>query len=252
MKRYIFTILIIVFLSNVSFAQNNATNFITEDCNGVMHNLFDSLDAGNVVVIAWVMPCAPCATYAGYAYDAAQFWNVSSGNEEVDFYLVDDYANTSCSNLVAWGNNFDMPLSTTFSSVDISMTDYGSVGMPKVVVLAGSSHTVYYNENDDKISYTGVFSAIENAMMISNINQYPQEKMKLSVSPNPTNEFLNIYYDSWNESFDIRFEIINVLGESVASIYNTDIIDVSFLESGLYFLNVHSKSRKQTIRFVVN
>ena len=252
MKRYIFTILIIVFLSNVSFAQNNATNFITEDCNGVMHNLFDSLDAGNVVVIAWVMPCGPCATYAGYAYDAAQFWNVSSGNEDVDFYLVDDYANTSCSNLVAWGNNFDMPLSTTFSSVDISMTDYGSVGMPKVVVLSGSTHTVYYNENDDKISYTGVFSAIENAMMISNINQSSQEKIQLSVSPNPANEFLNIYYDSWNDSFYIRFEIINVLGESVASMCNTDIIDVSFLESGLYFLNVHSKSRKQTIRFVVN
>ena len=54
----------------IAFAQ--ATDFTTDDCNGVTHNLFDSLDAGNVIVIAWAMPCFSCIAPSLSAYSAVQ------------------------------------------------------------------------------------------------------------------------------------------------------------------------------------
>ena len=145
MKKIRILILCVIY-STCVFAQNTATNFVTDDCSGVTHNLFDSLNVGNVVVIAWVMPCGPCAALAYDAYSAVQDWK--NLGYEVDFYLVDDFANTSCANLVGWGNTNNMPLSTFFSSSDISMSDYGSNGMPKVVVLRPfvSNYNVVYND----------------------------------------------------------------------------------------------------------
>ena len=81
-------LLIFILFSVVSVAQT-ATDFTTDDCNGVSHNLFDSLDVGNVIVVAWVMPCGGCITYAQYAYNAVQNWAVTHPGQ-VDFYLVDD------------------------------------------------------------------------------------------------------------------------------------------------------------------
>ena len=55
MKKYIFKILLLMFVTNISFAQPTATDFTTDDCDGVSHNLFDELNDGNVIVISWVM-----------------------------------------------------------------------------------------------------------------------------------------------------------------------------------------------------
>ena len=109
-------ILLLLFVLNYSvYSQNNATDFTTEDCNGVMHNLFDSLDAGNIIVISWVMPCGPCATYTLPAYNAVQSFSLTHPGI-VDFYLVDDYANTACASITNWASNYNMPIHTAFSS----------------------------------------------------------------------------------------------------------------------------------------
>ena len=248
-----------IFLVNLSFAQN-ATDFTTDDCNGVTHNLFDSLDAGNVVVIAWVMPCGPCATYASYAYDAVQSFNTSHPGK-VDFYLVDDFANTTCMSLVNWGSQNGMPLNTTFSSADISMSDYGTNGMPKVVVLGGNDHIVYYNINNAQINFNDVQVAINNALSGTPLNVYKEEEdhFNLSCFPNPANNFLNINY-TVNKIKDVKFEIFNIMGEIVFrsdedhSLLSADSylkIDVSYLETGVYFLTSYSTSGIETISFVV-
>ena len=143
------TLFITLSLISVGIVFAQATDFTTDDCNGVTHNLFDSLDAGNVIVISWVMPCGPCATYTLPAYAAVQSF-ASSHPGQVDFYLVDDYANTACPTLVNWGISNSMSINTAFSSSSINMSDYGSSGMPKVVVLGNANHSVFYNENDDK------------------------------------------------------------------------------------------------------
>ena len=115
MKKYILTSLIFLFLASFSFAQM-ATDFTTNDCNGVSHHLFDELDNGDIIVICWVMPCVPCATYAGYASDAVQSF-VTSHPGRVKYYLADDYANTACSNIDAWADNYLLTTDASFCIV---------------------------------------------------------------------------------------------------------------------------------------
>ena len=77
MKKYIFKSLLLMFFANISFAQKTPTDFTTDDCNGVSHNLFDELNDGNVIVISWVMPCGPCGSIALDACSAI-FFGLSS------------------------------------------------------------------------------------------------------------------------------------------------------------------------------
>ena len=258
MKQYILMLFCVFSFSSALFAQN-ATDFTTDDCNGISHSLFDSLDAGNVIVIAWVMPCGACAIYGKYAYDAAYSFALSHPGR-VDFYLVDDYANTSCSNLVNWGNSNQMPLNTAFSTSAISMSDYGDNGMPKVVVLGGVNHSVYYNMNDNQINFIDVQSAINTALGSPSYISEHEEVLGLSTFPNPTNGLLNINYEVKNLN-SISFEIVNVLGENLLSIYEGNsfslgarkkIIDISSLETGVYFLNIYSGFKVKTTRFIVS
>ena len=250
MKKYILKSLLVLFVANVSFSQTTATDFTANDCNGVSHHLFDELDNGNVVVISWVMPCSPCATYSLPAYSAVQSF-ASSHPGRVHFYIADDALSPiygSCSSLPTWGNSNSMPNSTFFQSADVNMNGYGVSGMPKVVVLGRSQHTIFYNQNNTNPTFSGVQNAIDSALftnyvptwdclngscidsgngngiyadsltcvancITNDITNFTHNDI-LSVFPNPTNDFLNISYQVVPGE-DINFEIINILGETV-------------------------------------
>ena len=93
-----------IFISlNLQVVAQTATNFTEEDCNSNSHTLFDELDEGKIIVIAWVMPCGSCSYFGSHAYDAVQTFTETHPGK-VEFYLTDDYANTSCSNISSWGN----------------------------------------------------------------------------------------------------------------------------------------------------
>lgn len=250
-------LLLLLFILNYSvYSQNNATDFTTEDCNGVIHNLFDSLDAGNVIVISWVMPCGPCATYTLPAYNAVQTFS-STHPGLVDFYLADDYANSSCTSIANWAINYNMPNHTAFSSSAINMLDYGSLGMPKVVVLGGEDHTVFYNENDDKINYAAVEMAINNALTPSVVSNIATSS--INVFPNPASKTLNITFTEENFINFKSLEIKNIYGKAIESYSFKNLesyldnlkIDISHLENGTYFLSFLSGKNKTVAKFVV-
>ncbi len=253
MKKYILKSLLVLFVANISFAQTTATDFITNDCNGITHNLFDSLDAGNVIVICWVMPCSPCATYAGYASDAVQSFATSHPGR-VKYYLADDYANNTCSYLSGWASNYNIATDAFFSTTDLDMLDYGTVGMPKVVVLGKNTHTIYYNENDNKTTQIGVENAITLALTSSTgIDEQAENNLNLTAYPNPTTGTINVEY---NSQTPVQFDVINMLGENVLS-QNTDntkntTIDVSKLTKGLYFLQMTTDSKTTSLKFTLN
>ena len=246
--------IITAILTSLGFAcaQTTATDFTTNDCDGISHNLFDELDNGNVIVIAWVMPCGPCATYTIPAYSAVQSFATSNPGQ-VHFYLVDDFANTACATLTNWGNSNNMPLNTTFSSSDISMGDYGTNGMPKVVVLGGSDYTVFLNKNDNKINFPGVQGAINDALNAPlEIEQVGENNFELVTYPNPVNNILNISTTK-DPSETITFSVIDALGKTVIQGEKlTTSIDVSSLNNGNYFLKVSSEKSSESIPFVVN
>ena len=252
MKKTLMIILVILTSLGFVYAQTTATDFTTNDCNGTSHTLFDELDNGDVIVIAWVMPCNPCATYTLPAYSAVQSFATSHPNQ-VHFYLVDDYANTTCATLTSWGNSNNMPLSTTFSSSDISMNDYGTNGMPKVVVLGGTSHTIFLNKNDDKINFSGVQGAINDALNAPlSIEQIKESHFKLSTYPNPANNTLNVSFAKTNTG-SVVYSILDVSGKVVVQENElTPTIDISALNNGNYFLKVSSETTTESIPFVVN
>ena len=101
MKKLSIAILTIL-CSGISFAQTTATDFTTNDCAGVSHTLFSELDAGKIIVAAFVMPCGSCSAPSLAAYNAVQSYAISNPNT-VYFYLVDDAANTTCASLTSWG-----------------------------------------------------------------------------------------------------------------------------------------------------
>ena len=253
MKKTLMIITAILTTLGFAFAQTTtATDFTTDDCNGVSHHLFDELDNGNVIVIAWVMPCLTCATYGLPAYTAVQTF-ATSDSGRVHFYMADDNGTTACSTITNWAIAEVMPLSTTFSSSDIDMTDYGDYGMPKVVVLGGNDHHIYYNNNDNKITFLSVQAAINDALNAPlGIEQAGENNFQLSSYPNPVNNMLNVSYTK-DQSEKITFNIIDVLGKIVIQEKElTTSIDVSSLKNGNYFLKVSSKTSSESIPFSVN
>ena len=144
-------ILLLSFIAFNGFSQTTATDFTQLDCNQVSHNLFTELNAGKVVVITWVMPCYLCVDGANAGWQAAQTFATSNPGK-VLYYLVDDFGDNTCSDLSAWitANNVaggSPPVRFENVGKPINMNDYGSGGMPKVVVVGGPSHYVYFNEN---------------------------------------------------------------------------------------------------------
>jgi len=260
MKKILLINALFCFSVGIIYAQTTATDFTTNDCNGISHQLFTDLDAGNVIVIGWVMPCGPCATYTIPAYSAVQSFSASHPGR-VHFYLVDDFANTACGTLVNWGNSNNMPLNTAFSSSDISMSDYGTNGMPKVVVLGGNDHLVYLNKNDDKINFTDVQTAINDALSAPlAVEQSVSNEFEISSYPNPVNNVLNVSYSSIKSAI-INFTIVDALGRVILTVEDNPSfsvgksiksINVSTLDNGNYFLKISSESVVESMPFVVS
>jgi hypothetical protein len=253
MKKTLMIITAILTTLGFAFAQTTATDFTTNDCNGVSHTLFDELDNEKVIVIAWVMPCTSCATYAGYASDAVQSFATSHPGR-VKYYLADDYGNSTCSYLSGWAANYNITTDAIFSDAILNMTDYGTNGMPKVVVLGKNTHTIYYNENDNKTTQIGVENAITLALSPTvKIDEQVGNSFNLTAYPNPTNGLLNVKYTS---NIPVQFDVINMLGENVFSqktnnTKNTT-IDVSNLNKGIYFLQMTTDSKTTSLKFTLN
>ncbi len=174
---------------HLGFGQATATDFTQNDCNGISHNLFSELNANKVIVIAWVMPCQYCVDGAAAGWNAAQSFAVSNPGK-VLYYLVDDFGDNTCADLSNWTvtNNVagGTPISFNNLGNPINMKDYGSAGMPKVVVVGGSSHYVYFNEN---------FSAADNEPMITSaIAQALTGAAPTSIESFPSSSLLGVYF----------------------------------------------------------
>jgi hypothetical protein len=255
------SLLIISFLlalSLPSFSQT-ATNFTTLDCDGNTHSLFDELDAGKVIVLTWVMPCGACSYFGFPAYNAAESFSISNP-DQVLFYLIDDYANSTCQSITDWGILNNMQNHTAFSSADISMSDYGTNGMPKVVVVAGSNHAVLYNKNDTNIEYEDVVTAISNGLNSVAIDEQQKKQINISAYPNPNTGTLAVSF-FLNDNGESKLELFSVLGEMIEEFDLNDclvgqnneiLLDLSMYVNGTYIFKLSSESGIQTLSINLN
>lgn len=248
--------LLIVFaglISTFSLAQT-ATDFTATDCNSTSHNLFTELNAGKVVVICWVMPCSACIGPASTA--GTTVFNMSNPN--VVFYVVDDAGNSTCSTLNTWVTNNSITTNAVFSNAGnpINMTDYGTAGMPKTVVLGGANHQVFYNQNGT-ISQTALQAAI-NSALTTGIQEVKNDLSTLKLFPSPVVNAATISY-SLGSSTDVKVEIVNALGQNVQSVFEGKQtagdfnfnLDCAKLNNGVYFVKLTGGKESKTVSFTV-
>ncbi|HJY64605.1 MAG TPA: T9SS type A sorting domain-containing protein [Ignavibacteria bacterium] len=246
----------VLFIGASLSAQTTATNFTCNDCASTSHTLFTELDAGKVIVLVWVMPCATCIGPSQSAYAAAQSFS-SSHPGRVLFYLADDVGTTACSTLNSWATTNSMPNSTKFSNPAIKMTDYGTAGMPKVVILGGTNHTVFYNANNT-FSSSAMSTAITNALNAGTGITEPANIFSINLFPNPANVSTSISY-SLESSSDVTIEIFNLVGEKTKSVFSGNQnagehaidVDCTKLSNGIYFVKLSAGKIEKTIMFSV-
>lgn len=245
--------------SSLGFSQT-ATNFNCNDCNNVNHDLFTELNAGKVIVIAWVMPCASCISPSLTAYNVVQSYSTSNPGQ-VLMYMVDDYANTNCTSLNSWATSNNMPNTTRFSNATISMSDYGSAGMPKIIVVGGTSHTVYFNQNNSAAGNASAIQAAINSALasLSSVNNLEPGLSQVALSPVPAAANASLSY-SLGSSSDVKIELYNMLGEKMSTLAETRLgagsykqdIDCAVLRNGIYFVKLTAGGTERTLRLNVS
>lgn len=251
MKNTLLILAALIFLFSTGKAQT-ATNFISKDCQGRTHELFAELDAGKVIVICWVMPCLPCVSPTLTTYKIVE--NYQAGNPgRVLFYLADDDGGTTCSELNAWANKYkiyETGFTARFSDEKINMLDYGSAGMPKIVVVASQSHKVFYNANDE-VNANDLQNAINVALAVTSVNDYQDSETEIKVFPNPASKALNINIKT-NKASQFIINITDILGRNISTSFqaalqtgeNNLIQDVAGYKPGQYILMIYDKEKR--------
>lgn len=246
-------------LSSVFATAQTATNFTCNDCAGNSHTLFSELDAGKVVVICWVMPCGACTGPALTDYNVVNSYQTSNPNT-VFLYLVDDYANTSCTSLNSWANTNGIsatPNSLRFSNSAIDMMDYGSTGMPKTVVIGGPNHTVFYNANNS-VNVTALQNAINSAISATGINAPAAGLSSLNVYPSPARDRIEVKV-GMAKSSQVQIQLFGMDGNLVREIYNGKLdageqtipYNSATLSAGTYLLKFSDGTSNQFTNVVV-
>jgi len=254
MKKQLLTIILSA-ASLIGVAQT-AVNFNCNDCSAVNHDLFTELDAGKVIVICWIMPCGACTGPALTTYNVVQNYQSSNPNT-VYMYLCDDYANTSCTSLNSWKNTNGLTNSTTFSNASISMMDYGSNGMPKIVVIGGSSHTVFYNVNNT-VNSTNLQNAINAALLATGVNEPNSTVTSLNVFPNPSASAAEIQFNLVKSS-DVAIELFNLEGQMLQNVFSGKLsagenkvkLNLSTYPAGMYLIKFSEGDKSRFINVTV-
>lgn len=255
MKKQLLT-LALAMASFIGFAQT-AVNFNCNDCSSNPHNLFSELDEGKVIVLCWTMPCGACTGPALTTHNVVNSYQSSNPNT-VYMYLCDDYANTSCSSLNSWKTSNGLTNAITFSNAAINMMDYGSTGMPKIVVVGGINHTVFYNVNNT-VSSTNLQNAINAALSATGINQSGSINTAMNIFPNPSAGSAEIKF-YLEKSSDVAVELYNLEGQKIQDIFSGKLsagenklnVDVSDYDAGVYLVKFTEGGKNRFMNMVVS
>jgi hypothetical protein len=246
-----------VMMAQIGLAQT-AVNFTCNDCFGANHDLFSELDAGKVIVICWVEPCGGCSDASLIASSLVESFH-ENYPDKVYMYLADDYADTDCASLISWANMFGIHPTTFFSDSSVDMFDYGEPGMPKVVVVAGLSHSVYYNANFT-IDSTELAEAINTAIMATStgIEERKGGLSSVNIFPNPAKKVVSVSF-YLKDTAGINTEILDQSGRIVfkkawnglSEGLNTIEIDLASIQRGVYFLKLNDGINTNSTKIVV-
>ena len=192
-------------------------DFTATDCNGNSHHLYAELNAGKVIVLVWVMPCPACVFPSLDANFVVQGYQASNPNT-VYMYLCDDIANTPCDTLDAWQLNIGLVDVIQFSDTTINMSNYGLPGMPKIVAIGGSNHTVFYNSNYT-VSDTALQNAIDAALLATGLDEPNSTVSAFTVFPNPAGSQAEIKFNLVKAS-EVKIELFDLQSNWLQTVFS--------------------------------
>lgn len=256
MKNLLFIALTFLLLQ-AGYTQT-ATNFTCNDCSGVNHDLFTELDAGKVVVICWVMPCGSCVVPSLTTHNVVKSFATSHPGKVV-MYLCDDFANTNCTSLTSWATNNGITSATLFSNSAIDMFDYGSPGMPKVVVVGDVNHAVFFNAND-VVNGNALQAAINTAIdaTLIGMDQTAAPLSSAVLYPNPARDMTSLKF-TLDKTSPLMVDIYDLAGVRVKELLYADLaegqttieISTQSLQNGLYFIRLSDGAVSTLVKFTV-
>jgi hypothetical protein len=170
-------------LSSIALAQV-APNFSIKDCSDAPHDLYQDLDAGKAVIIVWVMPCTECAlpliTTNGVAKELS-----NSYPGRVKMYVLDDFGETDCAALRGWLKTYSINATgsyvTVASTPTVPMTDYGEIGMPKIIAVHGSNREIIYR-SENNVDGFALRDSIKARLATASV---PDQSSAAIITPNP-------------------------------------------------------------------
>lgn len=248
MKK-IYSLLLAALLGNtIANAQTTAMDFTMNDCNSVMHNLYSELDPGNVIIMEFFHTCPSCAAAANDLKAMYQDLTATYGTTKVRFYVTPYDDGYNCTSVLNWVNTNGLSsVVVPFDSGGVQTAYYGGMGMPTIVVAAGSTHKLLYLCNQTVPFYTSdttlIGTAIRNFLDstyagVSNI----QSNVSISIFPNPTTDELTISIEA-KEAGMLKLELANITGDKVAGLteekIQTGVWKKNFpisLSNGIYFI----------------
>lgn len=198
-------------------AQTTAMDFNIVDCNGAPHHLFSDLDAGKVVIIEYFMnSCSPCIT-AGQQLEAMKTDLLAEYPGKIKAYTFAFNNSYSCTTVRNWVTNNGFTTVPSDSGA-AQVAYYGGMGMPTIVILGGTNHSILGSP------YIG-FSTSDTTMMAADIRNFlgsasvneNSAVSGLNVFPNPANAEVKVSF-TLKESSDITIEIVDVTGRVVATV----------------------------------
>lgn len=247
-KRYILLVLLFSTMITVtSFAQMTAMDFNRKDCNGNNQNLYSDLNSGKVVIMEYFMTsCAPCPA-AGTVLENMKAHLLSQFPGKIKSYSIAFNNTYSCSTVINWVNTYSFT-TIPMDSGAAQVAYYGGMGMPTIVIAAGSNHQLLGNP------YIG-FTNSDTTQMASNIRSFLSSQVgieenslsigNVTIYPNPSHSELKLNYFV-KDAGQITIELIDVTGKLVKLLSiettNTGFYNRSFniqqIPSGFYSLRI--------------
>lgn len=215
--------------------------------------------------------------------------NVADSLQYIDIYFNPFVTNTSIYtfNLQVWGDFSGAPGPILYTGANAESPDYSQVQHNQFIrykldaplyLNAGAIFYIGFTQNTNQFlnvgvdkntnSQTKVFYNVSGSwntspfvgslMMHPVLGQYSdflagvadlKEEVKLSVYPNPAND--RLYISNLTDSHKITFSIIDLLGKTIINeSLDSDYIDISMLESGVYFIQLNTENKISTAKFI--
>lgn len=261
MKTTITTLVLTVslmFSVLISKAQMTAMDFTMVDCNAsATHNLYSDLNSGKVVIIEFFMTSCSSCIIAGQTLESMKTKLLAQYPGKIKAYAFGFNNTYSCTTV----NNWLTTNSITSVPSDSGATQvayYGGMGMPTIVIAAGTNHKLLGSPyigftNSDT---TGMATNIRNFLNgPTGINEFNSNISELNIFPNPTSNEVKITFNL-SEASNTIIEIMDVTGRVVKTFLNekmstgnfTKTFNVSNLNNGNYFITINTNgfiSRKK-------